>query len=94
MEKRKLCSHCGHVGYSVTRVEGSLGIEILLWLCLAVPGIIYTIWRLTTRSQRCPVCDVDLPMLPIQSPRAQLLYRQLYPNGGPLDGEASGQLPR
>ena len=50
-----LRQHTGNwPGKTVTR--GSIWIEIILWLCLIVPGLIYSIWRLTTRRQVCSAC--------------------------------------
>ena len=36
------CTNCGTVGAPVTRVKGSFGVELLLWICFLVPGLIYT----------------------------------------------------
>ncbi len=41
----KVCKECGTVGEPVTITKGSLGTEILLWLCLPLPGMFYTAWR-------------------------------------------------
>src|SRR5579859_4415219 len=52
----KYCTACGSVGFPVFRQEGSPGIEILLWLTFIVPGIIYSIWRSSTRKWVCASC--------------------------------------
>lgn len=53
------CPNCKYEGEGVYRTKGSFIVEVLLWLCLLVPGMIYTAWRLTTRAWACPRCDYD-----------------------------------
>ena len=61
------CTTCGHVGQSVDRTRGSLVIEIVLWLCLLVPGLLYSLWRLTTRAKVCASCGAAT-LVPVGSP--------------------------
>lgn len=70
----KLCVVCGTVGRPKSVTRGSMGIEIILWLMFIVPGVIYSIWRLTTRREACPACGSD-QIIPVQSPRAQEILR-------------------
>jgi hypothetical protein len=44
-----------------------MGMEIILWLIFIFPGIIYSIWRLTTRYDACTVCRSP-DIIPIDSP--------------------------
>src|ERR1700686_3647458 len=53
---QKYCTVCGSIGFPVFREEGSAGVELLLWLTFIVPGIIYSIWRGSTRRWACPMC--------------------------------------
>lgn len=62
-----LCKSCGFVGSSKSGVPGSLGVEILLWLCLIVPGLIYSLWRDSARYRACPKCG-GKEMIPADSP--------------------------
>lgn len=64
------CSNCGTVDTPRTRVKGSFFIEVILWLCFLVPGIIYSIWRLTSKEQVCPSCGAP-NMIPSDSPKAR-----------------------
>lgn len=64
----RICSACGTIGRSKTVTRGSIAIEIILWLCFLVPGLIYSIWRLTTRTDACAACGSPA-LLPIDSPR-------------------------
>lgn len=55
---RKLirCPNCKFEGPVERRIKGNIIIEIALWLLLLVPGIIYTLWRSTSRYDACPAC--------------------------------------
>jgi hypothetical protein len=63
------CMTCGVDGAPVSRTRGSIGIEILLWLCFIVPGLIYSLWRLTTRHQACASCGAT-NLVPVSAPAA------------------------
>ena len=54
--KEFVCLDCGSRARSVQVTQGSTTIELILWVCLIVPGLIYSVWRLTTRKWACPVC--------------------------------------
>ena len=62
-----VCKACGWSGYPKTVTEGSTAIELVLWLFLLVPGLVYSIWRLTTRHQACPTCGGKI-LVPASSP--------------------------
>ena len=47
--------------------QDSILIEIILWLFLIVPGVIYSLWRLTTRAKACPACGTP-SLVPLNSP--------------------------
>lgn len=70
MSKEYVCTACGHVGDSETIFKGHFLIEVVLWLCFLVPGLIYTIWRRTSTYEACPSCG-NPKLLPVQSPMAQ-----------------------
>jgi hypothetical protein len=77
-----ICSNCGTRGRPTTRTRGSFFIELILWICLIIPGLIYSIWRLTTRHKVCPACGHET-MISVSSPRGKQLTKQLHP-GQPL----------
>ena len=52
-----VCKSCGYEGESRTIIKGSLIAEVLLWLCFVLPGLLYRIWRESTRHKVCPRCD-------------------------------------
>ncbi len=64
------CTTCGHVGRSGTFTKGSLGIEIVLWLFFLIPGLIYSLWRLSNRYGVCRNCDRGT-IIPCHSPKAR-----------------------
>lgn len=66
----KYCTACGFVGFPIFRQEGSDVIAILLWLTFIVPGIIYTIWRSSTRRWVCASCGSPA-VIPLDSPIAK-----------------------
>lgn len=67
MARELICTTCGSVGKPKTITRGSIVIEIILWLCAIVPGLVYTIWRLTTRTKGCRACGAA-QLVPLDSP--------------------------
>jgi len=78
MSDQLVCTNCGHVGDTKTVTKGHFALEVVLWLCFLVPGIIYSIWRLTTRHEACPVCG-NTNLLPRGAPMAQKFLRENLP---------------
>jgi hypothetical protein len=70
-----ICSNCGTVGTPKTVTKGSILIEIALWLFFIIPGIIYSIWRLTTRTKACRSCGAE-NMVPLNSPMGKKLQNE------------------
>lgn len=64
------CTSCGSIGGSKRYVPGSILIEILLWVCFLIPGVIYTIWRYSSSQNVCKVCSMPT-QIPARSPLAQ-----------------------
>ena len=67
-----ICPNCGSIGKPKSVTRGSIFIEIILWLAFLIPGLIYSIWRLTTRHKACPQCLSSHP-IPLDSPRGRKL---------------------
>lgn len=72
MAKELICATCGTQGKPKLETRGSFFIEVILWLCFLVPGIIYSIWRLTTRRPVCKTCGSN-QMVPLSSPAGREL---------------------
>jgi hypothetical protein len=73
--KEMICLNCGTIGKPKSITKGSICIEIILWLLFIIPGLIYSIWRLTTRTKGCPLCSGK--MIPLDSPRGKILKKDL-----------------
>jgi hypothetical protein len=67
MAKDLICSACGTVGAAQSVTKGSLLIEIVLWLCFLIPGVFYSIWRLSSRHKACAACGSQ-NLIPLDSP--------------------------
>ncbi len=51
------CPNCGFTGPGQRMVEGSIWLEIVLWMCCFIPGFIYSVWRLVSGQYiGCPKC--------------------------------------
>lgn len=72
MAQKLICSMCGHAGAPKTAMKGNIVLEAVLWLLFIVPGLIYSIWRSTSRHSTCRVCGSD-KLIPIESPVGQKL---------------------
>lgn len=72
------CTDCGFAGSSKTVTPGTFGLELILWLFFIVPGVIYSVWRLTSRHEACCMCGSP-KIIPADSPRAraELAAREL-----------------
>lgn len=71
-----ICSSCGTTGIPQSDTPGSFLIELLLWCFFLLPGLIYSIWRLSARKQVCPSCKGS-GMIPLNSPRGRKLAQEL-----------------
>jgi hypothetical protein len=59
MVKGLFCLNCGYNGKIKQRPRGSGLIELILWLCFLIPGLIYTAWRGHKKEYICPKCQSD-----------------------------------
>ncbi len=66
---------CGNIGRPRTLTKGSSFVELALYLIFCFPGVIYTLWRLTSKVKVCPHCQGE-NMLPLGSPIAQKLLQE------------------
>lgn len=70
------CMTCGTDSVPKVKTDGSLVIEIILWLCFLVPGLIYSIWRSTTKAEVCYSCS-SKQLVPLDATAAAAHKRQL-----------------
>ena len=64
------CPACGDTNNGMAHTKGSIFLELLLWLCFLLPGLIYSIWRLASRQRVCQTCSSP-GLIPTNSPRAK-----------------------
>lgn len=76
-----ICPTCQYVGEPENIAKGSRKIEIVLWCCLVLPGLLYTMWRNSRDGQYlgCPQCHA-----PVVRPMKKKEWKEY---------ERTGQLP-
>lgn len=67
--KEMFCTACGSVATPKKITPGSFLIEVILWCAFLVPGIVYSIWRISSKYLACPKCK-NKNMIPTDSPMA------------------------
>lgn len=70
-----ICTTCGSQGKPKKVIKGNLLIEIILWCFFLLPGLFYTLWRLSTREKVCSKCS-SRNIVPIDSPIGKKLLTQ------------------
>lgn len=75
-EGHLFCTACGHQGMPESDTPGSIWIEVVLWLCFLIPGLIYSIWRLNKRRGVCAACG-SADLIPVNSPKAVAQKKQM-----------------
>ena len=75
-----VCAACGSRGEPKRMTRGSTLIELVLWLCFIIPGVIYSIWRLMADviQFHCPACGTA-GMIPVNTPRGRQLTQGAPP---------------
>lgn len=71
-----VCTQCNYVGEPKGAIGGNGCIEVILWLCFIIPGLIYSIWRSSSRHKICPKCKSP-SLIPMDSPRAQKIISEV-----------------
>ena len=72
-----ICATCGTVDEPKKVMKGSFLIELVLWIFLIVPGLLYSLWRLVTpRTKVCRSCG-STNIIPLDSPVGQKLQKEL-----------------
>ena len=71
-----VCESCNEQTMSVTKMKGTMLINIVLLVCMVVPGVLYFVWRLTTKHKACGSCGSD-QILPINSLKGKKLLKEL-----------------
>lgn len=77
-----LCISCENIQVVRKKRPGSIFIEIILWLALLLPGLIYTLWRFSGEKIVCKFC-LSLELIPEDSSRAQRIMNDRGSNNNP-----------
>ena len=72
-----ICTLCGAADSPKEYSKGSLLVEIVLWLCFIVPGLIYTIWRHASKYEGCRSCE-SKDIVPLHSPMGKRLAQDFH----------------
>jgi uncharacterized protein with PIN domain len=72
------CEDCDFVGQPARVKPGTTGTEVVLWLCLIVPGLIYSFWRSMSRFEGCANCG-SRRIIPADSQEAKAALSRLSP---------------
>ena len=70
------CTTCESISPSRKKTGGSLAIEIILWLCFLVPGIIYSLWRMSSKNRVCGTCGAST-IVPLSTPAGQKIAAKI-----------------
>jgi hypothetical protein len=71
-----VCMRCEETRVPNDSAKGSLALEILLWVCAILPGVVYSIWRRTTQTPSCPVCG-SKELIPAHVPKGERISDDL-----------------
>lgn len=67
--KSMYCTNCGRTAKPKKLTKGSLIIELVLWCVMILPGLLYTLWRFTSKVKVCRHCKSPC-LISANSPRA------------------------
>ena len=84
----KICKQCGTLNETGDALPGSGWIELILWLCYLIPGLIYSIWRRAKRNAACSACS-SRELVQVGTPVGSRLLQQYHPD---VEVSSSGQL--
>lgn len=73
-------------------MPGSGWIELILWFCYLIPGVIYSLWRRSGANQHvCPVCRTP-NMIPLDSPAGKAIAEAYVAANAPRAGDSAARL--
>jgi hypothetical protein len=74
-KSNRICANCGFQGKPKNETKGSIWIELVLWVVFILPGVLYSVWRMTTKQDVCPKCKQPA-MIPLDTPKGQELAQK------------------
>lgn len=72
--KEYVCNNCGYVVEPVKVVRGNLVTEIILWFFFLIPGLCYSVWRVSGNEMVCPSCNSN-QIVPVDSPKGKKMSK-------------------
>jgi len=76
-KKKMICRNCGSLAAPKTKTPGNFFIELVLWCCILLPGIIYSIWRHSSKHWVCRSCGSSEVIAPL-SPAGKKLMMEFH----------------
>jgi hypothetical protein len=73
-----ICTRCGSIDGTKSHTKGTMAIELVLWCCFIVPGLIYSFWRLGSRGVVCTSCEGS-QLVKATSPVGAELMQRFHP---------------
>jgi hypothetical protein len=73
----KICSNCGSLNSDTTKEDGSTLITIILLICYIIPGIIYFLWRGSTKRIICKNCK-NSTIIDAKTPLGKEMYAKYH----------------
>jgi len=70
-----ICTTCGTIGNIKRQARGKMWLEIVLWFCYIIPGVIYSLWRTSNYRNVCQTCKGE-QFVPIDSPMGKFIQEQ------------------
>lgn len=75
MNNKIVCTQCLYNGKAKKYTKGSFIFELVLWLCFIIPGLLYSIYRATSKVDICPMCK-SKNIVPEYSPMGKKLLEK------------------
>jgi hypothetical protein len=71
----RVCGNCGHHAPALVVKRGSVWISVIGWLVFLPAGLLYSLWRLSTRHLVCESCG-STALMPADSPVGRRILRE------------------
>lgn len=83
MANKQYCTACGDFNAGKRNVPGSFLVELALWILFLLPGLLYSLWRVSSAKRVCARCG-NQSLIPLDSPNAQRLMGRNAMRHAPL----------
>jgi hypothetical protein len=69
---KQVCLTCGTLAVPAKKTKGSVLVGLILLCFFFVPGLIYFVWKASSKYTACPKCD-GRTLVPPESPQGRKL---------------------